>query len=60
MPRFVQCHNLTVNNGIVGQISQSFEIREYWRLKEFRRLENRFSLPPDFTAMARYPSNSTS
>ena len=24
-PRFVQCHNLTVNNRVVGEISQSFE-----------------------------------
>src|SRR5215472_27028 len=43
-----------------GRSARASKSREYWLLKEFRRLENRLSLPPDFTAMARYPSNLTS
>jgi len=53
----VQCDNLAVNDRVVGKISQSFNDERILSVKEFRRLERRFSLPDDFTAMKRYSSS---
>ena len=32
-PRFVQCHNLTVNNRVIGEISQSFADQSVLRVE---------------------------
>jgi hypothetical protein len=40
-----------------GRSARASKAREYCLLKDFRRLEKRFSVPDDFAAMARYPSS---
>ena len=58
--RFIQCDDLTIDYRVVREISESLEDQGILTIEGISPSGNRFSLPPDFTAMARYPSNLTS